>query len=179
MRVYHTDTLLGRTFGRWTVTGFVGRSKNRQLLWQVTCQCGTTSTISTGILNFGKRTMCRWCRRQTTASKGRSHYRWKGGRYVKQGYVVLQRAKALELYPNATIPNHQRHIGEHQAVMSHHLQRALYPGETVHHKNGVRRDNRLENLELKVAAHGPGQNLQDRIQDALDLLKRYAPEHLK
>jgi hypothetical protein len=62
---------------------------------------------------------------------------------------------------------------EHRVVMSGHLGRKLLRHESVHHLNGVRNDNRLENLELWSSWQPPGQRVEDKVMWARAILDLY------
>ena len=69
-----------------------------------------------------------------------------------------------------------KRILEHRYVMEQHLGRPLLPKENVHHLNGNRSDNRLENLELWNKSQPTGQRIKDLVEWAQEILKLYKEE---
>lgn len=80
--------------------------------------------------------------------------RWKGGRVVQNGYVKVWIDPDS---PYASMADSGGYVKEHRLVVAESLGRPLESIETVHHVNGDRQDNRLENLQLRQGAHGKGQ----------------------
>lgn len=68
---------------------------------------------------------------------------------------------------------------EHRVFMEEYLGRELLPHENVHHINGIRNDNRLENLELWTINQPSGQRVSDLLEWAIDLITSHRPELLK
>jgi len=80
-------------------------------------------------------------------------------------------------YVTMYVPNHPRNkrhiVQEHVIVMEAFLGRYLLPGENVHHKNGIRNDNRLENLELWCKPQPSGVCAEDAYNWAIEIVNRY------
>jgi hypothetical protein len=73
---------------------------------------------------------------------GLQHGMWKGGITYENGYRLVR----AEGHPKAD--KHGKYLGEHILVMEKHLGRYLYDNEVVHHINGKRDDNLIDNLQL-------------------------------
>lgn len=81
-------------------------------------------------------------------------------------------------YVTVRLPDHQNanaagFVFEHIVVMVAKIGRPLRKGETVHHMNGIRDDNRPENLELWVSHHPHGQRISDLVAWAKEIMALY------
>ena len=91
------------------------------------------------------------------SKKGNRSRTWKGGFYYRNGYKYVY------------CPHHPKaiggHIAEHRLIMEKHLCRFLTPKEIVHHINGIKDDNKIENLLLT--------NLSEHLSIHIKLIKKY------
>lgn len=78
--------------------------------------------------------------------KGKDHTNWKGGREKKNGYWYI-------LFPEHPFCDSRGYIAEHRLIMEQKIDRYLESCEVIHHKNSIRDDNRIENLQL-FDSHG-------------------------
>lgn len=109
------------------------------------------------------------------AHKGRTSFAWKGGKHTDaNGYVMVWNPG----HPNAKGGRDKSYVAEHRMVMSNYLVRPLLRSEQVHHRNGDRSDNRIENLELWSTSQPAGQRIEDKLKWAKEFIELYENKDL-
>lgn len=128
--------------------------------WVCRCDCGNETSVAAASFSGGHTKSCGCVAKR----RGPDHPLWLGGHIDKNGYHI-------------TVVN-RKSMKSHRLVMEGILGRPLLPSENVHHKNGVRNDNRPENLEVWVKSQPCGQRVTDVVVHAAELLARYSPDLL-
>lgn len=140
----------------------------------------------------GREGKCIECRRlQRTETKGQElgsnyglrdrHPNWAGGVSKRSdGYIAIVIEEDHPFFDEMSRKksssrgtNQAAYVLEHRLVMAEDIRRPLKKFEYVHHINGVRDDNRIENLELWSSSQPKGQRIVDKVKWARELLSLY------
>ena len=141
----------------------IGKTTGALFSWRVCPDCEKGRWV------LRKQDIAKRCNRCAMIGKsvGERNPRWNGGiRQGKDGYryvTVYDDHPLIEMAGRVFIHGKYRYsIAEHRLVMAQHLGRSLNPWEQVHHLNGSKDDNRMENLELLESKkeHLPSMNVQ-------------------
>lgn len=113
-------------------------------IWMPCIDCGKERwvAIKKGVSEHSR---CASCGKKRKAIRGELNPHWKGGRIKRKGYIAIKLYIGDAFYSMVT---KQDYVYEHRLIMAKHLGRCLAYWEIVHHKNGIKDDNRIENLEL-------------------------------
>lgn len=147
--------LEGQRFGKYVVGKRIKTGPGNPR-WEVFCDCGNVGTALAHNLVGGK-----------TKSCGCARYARVESLLNSAGYVLVN---AFD-HPRAR--KNTGRVLEHILVMEASLGRSLLPHENVHHINGVRHDNRIENLELWSTSQPPGQRVSEKIEWAKMIVNLY------
>lgn len=144
--------------------------ENNRWYCNCTCDCGLKKKIRRYLLSINRNTKSCGClfqkhiKNQKTMEESGS---WKGGRHInKEGYVYIYKPKHPKSKSNG-------YILEHRFIMEEIIGRELLSNENVHHINGDKSDNRVENLELWVRSQPCGQRVCDLLEWARTIIKIY------
>jgi len=141
------EIVKGSTIGKW---------KGNSFLWQACSNCGKERWVQI-VKGLPTHTRCKHCGqsnpetrlKQSKAQKGRYHRekspRWKGGFKSKGLYILVL---VEDDSPYISMANYRNYVPVHRLVVAQSLGRCLHRWEIVHHINGIKHDNRLENLLL-------------------------------
>ena len=126
----------------------IGYANDRTIYISTECKnCGKIRWVQK-VKNAPKYDLCGACAQKIAALKRcqENHPRWRGGRKLNRhnGYIRIR------IYESTfqSMADCDGYILEHRLIMAQYLGRCLHRYEEVHHKNGIRDDNRIENLEI-------------------------------
>ena len=114
-------------------------------IWHSCINCGKGRWVRIEKRGSPRSIRCLSCALKERNRKGSESPKWKGGRIRSNGYILIWLQSDDFFYP---MIKGKGYILEHRLTMAKHLGRNLQSWEIVHHKNHIRDDNRIENLQL-------------------------------
>ena len=162
----------GDKFNLLTVVKEAKRLHKTKRRFLCECDCGNKKEIDLIHLTSGRTRSCGclWIKHVQNQSKGKDSPSWKGGKRIESGgYVEIYKPGYLKARKNG-------YVKEHRYVMEIKLGRYLHTHENVHHINGNKLDNRIENLELWSVSQPAGQRVSDKLKWAEQIIEEYRNE---
>ncbi len=127
----------------------IGYTGTGRYIWHACVGCGK-ERWARFLKGKPNKERCLSCANRAREFFGEKNPQWNGGRYKDgYGYVRVKLHTDDFFHPMRTKGGY---VLEHRLAMAKHLGRNLHPWEVVHHRNGIRDDNRLENLHLATDA---------------------------
>lgn len=134
----------------------IGRPYFDSYIWQACADCGKKRWVTfrqgkpisqrCPLCSGRSRKGTQWTKGQWKKLSGKNAVKFSGGR-SKTAYGYIDVILPFDDFFRPMVDSNGR-VKEHRLVMARHLRRCLLPWEIVHHRNGIKDDNRLENLEL-------------------------------
>lgn len=163
----------GYKFNKLTVIKEVNPKTKNKRRFLCKCECGQYKEVNLVHIRNRAIKSCGCARYDWHKKhKGENNPNWKGGKRIDDGYVLIYKPDHPRAKPNG-------YIREHTLVMEEYLGRWLDRGESIHHKNGIRHDNRIENLELWTSSQPSGSRVKDLILYAKHIINQYGENESK
>ena len=134
----------GKIFGRLKVVGFSRKDTKYRKYWLCKCECGNEVITREESLVSGHTKSCGCLQKEIISHVNRGkvgdkHRNWKGGRITRCGYTMM-------LYKNHPRADLWGYVCEHVLIAEKILGEYIPRGHVIHHINGIKDDNRPENL---------------------------------
>jgi len=149
--------LMGQTFNRLTVVARGDNVKRGRATWVCKCECGNEVTVRGADLIRGHTNSC-GCFSIDKAKEryGPKHPNWKGGKRLKNGYVLIY-------FPSHLRADKDGCVRENVLVLEKKLGRPIKEGFVAHHRDGNRQNDDPDNLEeMAFGEHSRYHNTGER-----------------